>query len=87
MVEVILNVGLSTGSVKDSRIHPAEDLLLQEANDQLPDPTEYTAQVQVSVPVRTARAPFITLPAGCVGLIRPKSTFWVSGLNRSSWSF
>lgn len=71
MVEVILNVRLSTGSVKDSRIHPAEDLLLQEANDQLPDPSEYTAQVQVSVPVRTAPAPIIAPLAGCVELSRP----------------
>lgn len=48
MVQVILMVGLSTGRVKDSWIHSAEDLLLQEANDQLSDPTEYTAQIQVS---------------------------------------
>lgn len=36
------------GCVQDPRVHPAEDLLLQEANDQLPDPTEHFAQVQVS---------------------------------------
>lgn len=48
MVQEILMVGVSTGRVKDSWIHSAEDLLLQEANDQLSDPTEYTAQIQVS---------------------------------------
>lgn len=36
------------GCVQDPRVHPTEDLLLQEANDQLPDPTEHFAQVQVS---------------------------------------
>lgn len=48
MVEVILSVGLSPGRVKDSRLHSPEDLLLQEAHDQLSDSTEHTAEIQVS---------------------------------------
>lgn len=48
MVEELLTVGLSPGRVKDSRIHSPEDLLLQEAHDQLPDSTEHPAEIQVS---------------------------------------
>ncbi|KAM7384874.1 hypothetical protein PAMA_011978 [Pampus argenteus] len=32
--------------IKDQRVHSSEDLLLQEANDQLPDPTEHSAEIQ-----------------------------------------
>lgn len=42
---------LTSGGVQDPRVHSPEDLLLQEANDQLPDPTEHSAEVQVSTAV------------------------------------
>lgn len=45
----------SSGGVKDPRVHSAEDLLLQEADDQLPDPTEHAAQVPVSAAARSIR--------------------------------
>ncbi len=38
---------LFTGRLEDPWVHPAEDLLLQKAHDQLPDPSEHTTQVQV----------------------------------------
>lgn len=38
----------SSGGVKDQRVHSSEDLLLQETDDQLPDPTEHSAEVPVS---------------------------------------
>lgn len=41
----------ASGGVKDPRVHPSEDLLVQKANDQLPDPTEHSAEVQVSTAV------------------------------------
>lgn len=37
----------SLGSFKDQRVHSAEDLLLQETDDKLPDSTEHLVKVQV----------------------------------------
>lgn len=43
---------LSSGGVKDPRVHSSEDLLLQEADDQLPDPSEHAAEVQVKMKMK-----------------------------------
>lgn len=43
----------SSGRVKDQRVHSSEDLLLQETDDQLPDPTEHSAEVPVSTAERS----------------------------------
>lgn len=44
----MLHVFSTSGGVEDKRVHSSEDLLLQEANDQLPDTTEHSAEIQVS---------------------------------------
>lgn len=36
------------GGDKDPRVHPSEDLFLQKANDQLSDPTDSPAEIQVA---------------------------------------
>jgi len=44
----------TSGSFKDQRVHSSEDLLLQETDDKLPDPTEHFAEIQVSTAVFSA---------------------------------
>lgn len=39
---------LHVGRDKDPRVHPPEDLLIQKANDQLSDPSDSPAEVQVT---------------------------------------
>lgn len=46
---------LTSGGVKDPRVHSSEDILLQEADDKLPDPTEHSAEVQVSAATPAGR--------------------------------
>lgn len=39
----------SLGGFKNPRVHSSEDLFLQKTNDELSDPTEHAAEIQVSM--------------------------------------
>lgn len=67
---------LPSGRVKDPRVHPSEDLLLQEAHDQLPDPSEHSAEVQVGGDKRTERKRGVVLIQMCSFAYRNLNIPW-----------